>query len=239
MAGDERAPRTGETHSRRKTSAPALKSISRAAEDGIDLRQIDREVVSYLRELLLLKSGLDKDSGLTSEEMAELKTLSGTTSLEQIVRAIKLFGQIESTLDNDSTLPMELALVDACTEPVHRKTRRPEPRSSRERRRIRHSLLRDRRQARPHRQSLPDPLLQSTTQNPTAPNVATPRPVARVTEPAPPKETAKISALEGAGSPPGSAQEPTGRSSSSRCRMPSNARRRWPCSEAPASNPSP
>ena len=120
MVGDERA-RELVKHILQKDIGAGLKSISHAAEDGIDLRQMGREIVSYLRELLLLRSGVDNDSSLTTEETSELKALSGTVSLEQLVRAIKLFGGIESALDNNSTLPLELALVDACIEPIAEK----------------------------------------------------------------------------------------------------------------------
>ena len=78
------------------------------------MRMLDREVVSYLRELLLLKSGIDKDSGLTAEEKDELKTLSVAPKLDQIIRAVKAYGQLEGQQESDNTLPMEMALVDAC-----------------------------------------------------------------------------------------------------------------------------
>ena len=77
MVGDERA-RELVKHILQKDIGSGLRCINRAAEDGIDLRQIGREIVSYLRELLLLRNGMDKDSSLTTEEMTELKTLSGT-----------------------------------------------------------------------------------------------------------------------------------------------------------------
>ena len=197
MAGDERARELVKYISQKDIGA-GLKCIGRAAEDGIDLKQIDREVVSYLRELLLLKSGLDKDSGLTAEEMAELKTLAGTATLEHILRAVKLFGQIEGTLDNDSTLPLELALVDACIEPVIIKQA-------------------ERTESEPGRARVNAPAPAPSAPRPavnTAPP-ATARPASSVQAAAPhqtaarttahpgepPKEPAKVSALQGAGSP--------------------------------------
>jgi len=42
-----------------------------------------------------------------------LKELAGKASLSQILKAVKLFGQLDLGLDNYSTLPLELALVDA------------------------------------------------------------------------------------------------------------------------------
>jgi DNA polymerase-3 subunit gamma/tau len=183
MVGDECA-RELVKHILQKDISAGLKSINRAAEDGIDLRQIGREMVSYLRELLLLRSGIDKDSSLTAEEITELKTLSVTVSLEQIIRAIKLFGGIESALDNNSTLPLELALVDACIEPVVEKTTaRTTP---------------------PVQHVTPSPSKQPATpiQNfHTAPSYTTANRPARATESPTPSEPVKISALENAGSP--------------------------------------
>jgi DNA polymerase-3 subunit gamma/tau len=44
--------------------------------------------------------------------MAELKDLAAKASLPQILKAVKLFGQLELGFDSYSTLPLELALVD-------------------------------------------------------------------------------------------------------------------------------
>jgi DNA polymerase-3 subunit gamma/tau len=182
MAGDERA-RELVKHIIRQDIGAGLKAISRATEDGIDLKQIGREVVGYLRELLLLKSGLDMDSGLTAEEMTELKTLAATTSMEHILRALKVFGQIEAALDNESTLPLELALVDICIEPATEKAPA----------KIATESARETKTAVPAQHS-PRP---STI---TPPQTAAARPVARPAETPPTREPAKISALQGAGS---------------------------------------
>ena len=203
MAGDERA-RELVKYIAQKDIGAGLKCIGRAAEDGIDLKQIDREVVSYLRELLLLKSGLDKDSGLTAEEMAELKMLAGTASLEHILRALKLFGQIEGTLDNDSTLPLELALVDACIEPVIEKS--PAKNETELARAMKATAPAAAQYApRPATRTTPP----ATTPRPASPSIVSSpaphptaaQPINRPVEAAPPKEPAKVSALQGAGSP--------------------------------------
>ena len=203
MAGDERA-RELVKYIAQKDMGAGLKAIGRAAEDGLDLKQIDREVVSYLRELLLLKSGLDKESGLTKEEMAELKTLAGTASLEHVLRAVKLFGQIEGTLDNDSTLPLELALVDACIEPVIEKPAvRTEPEPARA---VKSTTPAPAQYSpRPPTNTAPHATAPKPAGVPAAGAAATlhpvaPRPTARPIEATPVKEPARVSALQGAGS---------------------------------------
>ena len=89
-----------------------MTTINSVNSDGLDLKQFNREVVEYLRGLLLIKTGSDEAVDFTAEDMAELKDLAARASLVQILKAVKLFGQLELGFDNYSTLPLELALVD-------------------------------------------------------------------------------------------------------------------------------
>jgi DNA polymerase-3 subunit gamma/tau len=116
MGGGERARELLKCIIKRDMAA-GFSSINQAQGDGLDLKQLDRAVVDYLRQLLLIKAGCDKDLDLTPDELTELKGIAKEVSLEQVLRAVKLFGQIEGELANDSTLPLEMALVDACLEP--------------------------------------------------------------------------------------------------------------------------
>jgi DNA polymerase-3 subunit gamma/tau len=96
--------------------AGGVTTINSVNSDGLDLRQFNREVVEYLRQLLLVKTGSEDAVDITAEDKAELKQLAAKTSLAQISKSIKLFGQLELGFDNYSTLPLELALVD-CVQP--------------------------------------------------------------------------------------------------------------------------
>ncbi len=98
-----------------------MKTINAVSSDGLDLKQFNRELVAYLRCLLLIKNGCDKDLELTTEEITELKELAAGTSMEQILKVVKLFGQLELSPDDYSTLPLELALVDCCLTPAAEK----------------------------------------------------------------------------------------------------------------------
>jgi DNA polymerase-3 subunit gamma/tau len=89
-----------------------ITTINSVNNDGLDLKQFNRELVEYLRGLLLVKTGSDEAVDLTANDIAELKELAGKTPLPQILKAIKLFGQLELGFDNYSTLPLELAVVD-------------------------------------------------------------------------------------------------------------------------------
>jgi DNA polymerase-3 subunit gamma/tau len=107
-------------------TASGLSTINSVNSDGLDLRQFNRELVEYLRQLLLVKTGSTEAVDLTTEDINELKELAARTSLAQITKAIKLFSQLELGFDNYSTLPLELALVD-CAQPVAEEEAKPAP----------------------------------------------------------------------------------------------------------------
>ena len=94
-----------------------ITTINSVNSDGLDLRQFNREIVGYLRILLLLKTGSGESIDITTEDKDELKELAAKASLPQILKAVKLFGQLELGLEHYATLPLELALVD-CTLPA-------------------------------------------------------------------------------------------------------------------------
>jgi len=111
ITGDWRAKELAKQIINNDLSA-GMATLNSVNNDGLDLRQFNRELVEYLRGLLLIKTGSDEAVDFTPEDMAELKDLAAKASLPQILKAVKLFGQLELGLDNYSTLPLELALVD-------------------------------------------------------------------------------------------------------------------------------
>jgi len=104
-----------------------IATINSVSSDGLDLRQFSREMVEYLRALLLIKTGSAEAVDLTAEDKAELEELATRASLGQILRAVKLFGQLELSPDNYSTLPLELALVDCSLSLPATTATQPEP----------------------------------------------------------------------------------------------------------------
>ncbi|MBI4303296.1 MAG: DNA polymerase III subunit gamma/tau [Chloroflexi bacterium] len=136
ITGDWRAKELVKNIVNNNTSA-GLATISSVNNDGLDLRQFNREIVEYLRALLLIKTGANESVDLTIEDVAELKDLAAKASLAQVLRAVKLFGQLELGFDSYSTLPLELALVDcaltseegksqAQAKPVEEEVRQPQ-----------------------------------------------------------------------------------------------------------------
>jgi DNA polymerase-3 subunit gamma/tau len=126
ITGDERAKELVKHIVNNDVSA-GVSTINGVNSDGLDLRQFNRELVAYLRQLLLVKTGSEEAVDLTAEDIAELKELAGKTTLAQILKAIKLFGQLEIGFDNYSTLPLELALVDCAQTPEAVKNIPPPP----------------------------------------------------------------------------------------------------------------
>jgi len=92
--------------------AVGVATINSVNTDGLNLRQFNRELVEYLRGLLLVKTGAEEAVDLTAEDLAELKELASQASLPQVLKAVKVFGQLELDLESHSTLPLELAIVD-------------------------------------------------------------------------------------------------------------------------------
>jgi DNA polymerase-3 subunit gamma/tau len=89
-----------------------FKTINAVAADGLDLQQFNREMVNYLRDLLLVKADSADSVDVTGEELGELKKTAAQSSMEAILTAIKFFGEIDFRQNNYSTLPIELAIVN-------------------------------------------------------------------------------------------------------------------------------
>lgn len=101
-----------------KDVAQGLTIISNAVDGGADPKQLSREIVEYLRGLLLMKAGSGETLTLTAEAQTEMLELAGKFSADQLVRAIRLFNQaaFELRASSHPTLPLEIALVEAMLE---------------------------------------------------------------------------------------------------------------------------
>ena len=119
-----------------------LDLINRSVADGVDPRQFGREVVEYLRGLLLVRQGAGtRLLHATAEQAAEMETLAGRFSAGRLLRAIRLFNEaatdLKSGLQTIPQLPLEMALVESilgqetveapATAPAEGKPVRPAP----------------------------------------------------------------------------------------------------------------
>ena len=119
ITGDVRAQELAR-HIVDKDIAAGLQTINSVTQDGLDLRQFNRELVEYLRGLLLIKAGaaaaIDPDY---IGALSEMKGLAETAPMAQLSKAARLFRQVELEFDGFSPLPLELAMVE-CTLPEGR-----------------------------------------------------------------------------------------------------------------------
>jgi DNA polymerase-3 subunit gamma/tau len=99
------------------TSA-SLGVINQAAWDGTDLRQLHRQTLELLREAMLLRWGSDALVDLPDQVMGQMRQLVGQLPPWRIVRALKLWGQVNMRYDAPSTLPLELVAVEICDDQV-------------------------------------------------------------------------------------------------------------------------
>jgi DNA polymerase-3 subunit gamma/tau len=95
-----------------------LDLVNRTVADGADTRQFGREVVEYLRGLLLIKEGTGtRLLNTTTEQAAEMEALAERMPLGRLLRAIKLFNEaatdLKSGLQTIPQLPLEMAVVES------------------------------------------------------------------------------------------------------------------------------
>ncbi len=89
-----------------------INTLINVNNDGLDLHQFNREMVEYLRCLMLAKTGASDAIDLPVEDIAELKETASAAMLPQILDTVRIFGQIQLGNQDTSTLPLELALVE-------------------------------------------------------------------------------------------------------------------------------
>ena len=98
--------------------AGGLRVIGEAAAEGLDLRQFHRQVMEYLRALLLMKAGAEEAVQQFPDSIQELRAAANTATLDQILRAVKTFGTVDLRSNTYATLPLELALVETALAPA-------------------------------------------------------------------------------------------------------------------------
>lgn len=97
-----------------------IAALDAAVDAGADPRQIARDVVEYLRGILMFTVKSEATLNVGDEVRAQMRELAAQTSAEQCSRAIRLFSQAVLDLRNSAspTLPLEMALVEATLEPA-------------------------------------------------------------------------------------------------------------------------
>jgi DNA polymerase-3 subunit gamma/tau len=89
-----------------------LEVIASVRDDGLDLRQFQRELVRELRALLLVKTGLEPTEGATVEQLKEMREAVAEVPMAAILAALRAFGEADLKPDPNSTLPLDIALAE-------------------------------------------------------------------------------------------------------------------------------
>ncbi|HUF53728.1 MAG TPA: DNA polymerase III subunit gamma/tau [Dehalococcoidia bacterium] len=89
-----------------------LRVIGAVRDDGSDMRQFSRQVVKYLRGFLLAKAGATESIDLPSEMAEEVRKESANYEASAITAAFKAFGRTDFREEQQSSLPLEMALLE-------------------------------------------------------------------------------------------------------------------------------
>ena len=95
--------------------AAGLRLIAQVRDDGLDMRQFARQVVKYLRGLLLAKAGAAESLDLPADLAAEVRAEAADLPKDVIIRGLQAFARADFRDDPSATggsLPLELALLD-------------------------------------------------------------------------------------------------------------------------------
>ena len=96
----------------------SLAVINQAAWDGTDLRQLHRQTLELLRAVMLVQWDSGDSLDLPDHIAGELRGLVGKLPGWRILKALKLWGEVNMRYDAPSTLPLELAVVEICSAQV-------------------------------------------------------------------------------------------------------------------------
>ncbi len=98
-----------------------LRILGAVRDDGVEMRAFIASVVESLRAALMVKAGGGETLGLSDTEMEHLRALAGDAGVDDIVAALRAFGEIDFRGDAYDALPAEIAfatLVSRVDKPV-------------------------------------------------------------------------------------------------------------------------
>lgn len=104
--------------------AAGLRQVNRVLDDGLDLRQFNRQIVEYLRGLMLVKTGAASgDSAMldvTEEIKGQMRSQVERVTVPDLLRWVQAFAEADAALRSTlyRQLPLEMALVSAVLKPA-------------------------------------------------------------------------------------------------------------------------
>lgn len=105
-----------------------LNLIHQALDDGSDPRQFARQMVDYLRNLLLIRLGNDQQVDVTREVKEKMRQQAQQFSVEQLVELVKTFNTAASEMRASwqPALSLEMALAQFALSPAAAETIPPQ-----------------------------------------------------------------------------------------------------------------
>ena len=99
----------------KRQSTQGLEMIHRSLDSGSDPRQFARQIVDYLRSLLLVAMGNASQVEATAESRAQMAQHAQAFTVTELLRVIQAFNQaaVETRSSWQPVLPLELAFIEA------------------------------------------------------------------------------------------------------------------------------
>ncbi|HUP28039.1 MAG TPA: DNA polymerase III subunit gamma/tau [Chloroflexia bacterium] len=105
--------------------ATGLRQINRILDEGLDLRQFNRQLVEHLRGLMLVKSGAASAQGegslldATEDMRSRMTGQAASVEMADLLRWVQIFAAADASIRSSSyrQLPLEMALVEATLRP--------------------------------------------------------------------------------------------------------------------------
>jgi DNA polymerase-3 subunit gamma/tau len=126
LIGDERSGKLARVALSGDLGA-GLSLIASVRDDGLDLRQFQRELVAELRALLMAKSGLPPEDGATIERQRDLQDAVRDVPVSRLLVALRAFGEADLKQDPNSTLPLDIALANTALVETYAAAAAPAP----------------------------------------------------------------------------------------------------------------
>jgi DNA polymerase III subunit gamma/tau len=97
--------------------AAGFRVLHDASDAGVDMRQFGRQVVTALRDVLLIRSGCDDIVEGGSDRITDLRAAAGDMGTDSIALAARRFAEITARDAAQPLLALEMAFVDAVLRP--------------------------------------------------------------------------------------------------------------------------
>lgn len=107
--------------------ALVFEGIAAARDDGIDLQRLQRSLLQYLRNVLLVAAGAESTLEIGDEALASLRAEAALVEPSRLLRILRLLASVDFRSDPLSPLPLELAFAELMLLPELAAHRQQEP----------------------------------------------------------------------------------------------------------------